>query len=59
MPFQALFFDSAMPVYRRVADEAKRLRQLGLSLLKIARHLDVSKMTVIRALASVSRSDRP
>jgi DNA invertase Pin-like site-specific DNA recombinase len=51
MPFQAILFDGSIPVYRRVAEEARRLRLLGLSLAKIARHLGYSKMTVIRALA--------
>ena len=51
MPFEAVLFEgSPAPAYRRIADEAKRLRALGLSLSTIGSGLGVSDKTVAKAL---------
>ena len=42
-----------MPLYRKVALEASRLRALDLTFDTIAVHLGVSKTTVMKALAAI------
>jgi hypothetical protein len=54
--FQAILFEGSIPVYQRIAAEVARLRALGLSLAKIAKHLGFSKMTIVRALGSARPS---
>ena len=49
--FEALLFEAAEPPYRRIAEEAERLRALNLSFEVIAAHFGVSDKTVAKALA--------
>ncbi len=52
MPFQiAIFERSPRPAYQRIAQEARRLRTLGLSAAVIGAHLGVPDKTVSKALA--------
>ena len=55
MPVEALIIDHAeVPVNVRIADKAKRLRELGMSDRAIARALGVSDKTVAKAAAAVA-----
>ena len=47
--------EAEAPLYQRLAPEAERLRQLGLSLRRIARALGVDDKTVAKALARMAR----
>lgn len=50
MPIEAIIIDSAeLPVYLRIADKAKHLRELGMSDRTIARVLGVSDKTFAKA----------
>jgi 2-hydroxychromene-2-carboxylate isomerase len=52
LPFEVpLLETTARPLYQRISAEVRRLRRLGLSLSRIAAHLDVSDKTAARALA--------
>jgi hypothetical protein len=46
------------PLYQLIADKALHLKQLGLSMEGIARHLDVDGKTVAKALSWLSRRGR-
>ena len=52
VPFQAALLETAQaPAYQRIASQAKHLRDLGLSLSRIAHHLGVTDKTVAKGLA--------
>ncbi len=54
MPVEAVIVDSVeVPVYLRIAEEAKHLRELGMSDKAVARALGVSDKTVARSFARV------
>jgi hypothetical protein len=50
LPFEAALFETAEPDYRRIAQPARQLRTLGLSLSRIAAELGVTDKTVAKAL---------
>ena len=55
LPFEAVLFEASVPVYQRIAREARHLRVLNFNLTKIARHLGVTEKTVARALGWIGR----
>lgn len=51
MPFEAVLLQTVdPPIYQRVATQAARLRQLGLSFARIAKSLGLSDKTVVKAV---------
>jgi len=50
IPFEAALFEATEPAYLRIAQSARWLRELGLSLSQIAAELGVTDKTVRRAL---------
>ncbi len=55
LPLEAALLETAeAPAYQRIAQEAKHLQQLGLSLSRIAKHLGVTDKTVAKAIRWVS-----
>lgn len=55
LPFEAALLETAeVPAYQRIAQEAKHLQQLGLSLSRIAKHLGVTDKTAAKAIRWVS-----
>jgi hypothetical protein len=58
IPLQALVVDDAeLPIYLRIADQAKHLRDLGMSDRAIAGTLGVSDKTVAKAAGHASALD--
>ncbi len=51
LPFEAVLFEAAEPAYRRIAQQAKQLRALGLSFEAIAEALGVSDKTVSKSVS--------
>ena len=59
LPFEIPLFQTAeSPVYRRIADRALQLRQLGLTPAVIARYLGVSDKTATKAIAWIKGESR-
>jgi orotate phosphoribosyltransferase-like protein len=54
----AIIGGADMPVYLRIADKAKHLRELGMSDRAIARTLEVSDKTVVKAAGRAKLSPR-
>ncbi len=51
LPFEAALLETAeAPAYQRIAQQAKHLQQLGLSLSRTARQLGVTDKTVAKAI---------
>jgi transposase len=56
---EAVIVDQAdVPVYLRIAEKAKHLRELGMSDRAIARALDVSDKTVTKAIMRANSSEK-
>ncbi len=59
IPFEAALLETTEPpLYHQIAPKAMRLRELGLSLSCIARHLGVTDKTVAKSLAARQRASR-
>jgi hypothetical protein len=57
IPLQAVIVDDAeLPVYMRISDKAKQLRELGMSYRAIARALGVSDKTIAKAAGAAGLS---
>ncbi len=57
MPVEAVIVERVeAPVYLRIAEKAKHLRELGVSDKAIARALGVSDKTVAKAIVSAART---
>lgn len=50
----ALLEVGGRPVYQRIAGEALQMRRLGMSIARIARHLQVDAKTVLKAVETIS-----
>lgn len=52
LPFEVTLSEAtAIPLYQSISSEVRHLHRLGLSLSRIAAHLDVSDKTAAKALA--------
>jgi predicted transcriptional regulator len=55
LPIEAVIVDQTeVPVYLRIAEKAKHLRELGMSDKAVARVLGVSDKTIAKAVRSAS-----